>query len=246
MVIANSTTASEHPHVDHVLLKRCKNIGIMESSKLFSLLDCSTMLVSTRHLPVVEANKGCVRVYYKQLWFHRVLGYVHSATVMCMLHKGIRVCRYNLKKVRGRPMSTTKKERYGVRLACVNCLQTFLFWAARYSRVHVTAWDQECLSFQTKTFLMLTGVYKKAIHLSPCTFPYTFQCTIHFHATHFSITNSPSIYIYPPCTPYTEQQMQDLIFHVLWCKVNVIHKLDCLSYYAFLWTVSHASKNCNY
>ena len=31
-----------------------------------------------------------------------------------------------------------------------------------------TAWDQKGLCFQTKTFLVLTGVYKNALHHSPC------------------------------------------------------------------------------
>ena len=67
------------------------------------------------------------------------------------------------------------------------------FWAARYSGVHVPRLGSGRPLFLYKTFLMLTGVYKKAIHLSACMLPCIFQpepMHHHLHATHLSPTNA--------------------------------------------------------
>ena len=65
------------------------------------------------------------------------------------------------------------------------------FWVARYSRVHILQRGNRKAFLLDRSFLMLTGVYKKAIHLLPCTIPCTFQpnqCTTRLHAIHLSTT----------------------------------------------------------
>ena len=85
------------------------------------------------------------------------------------------------------------------------------------------AWDQEGFCFQTKTFLMLTGVNKKAIHLSPHTFPHTSnqnQCTSIFmpctfqQPLHFPFTHTPvyiSTHLLNVCTDKWPKSTQDYL-----------------------------------
>ena len=72
------------------------------------------------------------------------------------------------------------------------------FWVARYSWVHVLQPGTRKASLLDKSFLMPTGVCKKAIHLLPCTILCTFQ------------PNVPSIYM--PCTFQQPSLMPRLFF----------------------------------
>ena len=72
---------------------------------MLCLLNASTTLKSWPKEEYYKPTRYCVRVYYKWLWAHRVLG--HVARKCC-------VCGCNLKKGRGCPKGTMRLKGYGV------------------------------------------------------------------------------------------------------------------------------------